>query len=160
MRVDVAQNLQLLVAAESVLAQALDGYAVIADQGGGDQGRGDQGDSDQGGGDQGGGDAEAQAWYAAQVCRDHVTALTPFLATYGQPAAVRPDGPPLNTPDLVLLGSLVALAWDIVAASAGAVDDHQLSALAYRGARQTHAQVDWLLWRLHREVFRGAGEER
>jgi len=135
--VDIAQNLQLLVAAESVLARALDGYALVAGPGGSD-------------------DAGPQAWYAAEVCRDHVAALEPFLDSYGQWTDVPSDGAALKTEDMVLLGSLVAMAWDLVATSAWTIDDPRLGALVDQGSQQTHAQVDWLLMRLHREVFRDA----
>jgi hypothetical protein len=141
-RLDVREQLQLLVSAEGVLARAFDGLAASVHR--------DPRD-----------DVAPQAWYAADVCRRHMDALAPHVNAHSAPDQSRPtDVPSLPAEDLLLLASLVALAWDMVGTAAWATSDEDLGALVERCSEQTHRQLDWLVRRLYHQELPGPANGR
>ena len=135
MKLDVGEQVRLLVCAEEVLARAFDSLAVAEDR-----------LTD---------DVAPQAWYAADTCRRHSNALAPFAATHARSSATRRpvDVPGLRAEDVLLLTSLVALAWDMAGTAAWAVHDRELQDLADSCSRQTHSQLEWLVRRLYRRAW-------
>jgi hypothetical protein len=141
-RLDVREQLELLVSAEGVLARAFDGLAASVKPHAAD-------------------DVAPQAWYAADVCRRHIDALAPHVSAHSSPDHSRPnDVPSLPAEDLLLLASLVALAWDMVGTAAWATADDDLGALVERCSEQTHRQLDWLMRRLYYQELPGSTNGR